>query len=1009
MKQYTLTNRLLAGVSFLITLITYTMTLQPSVPFWDCGEFSAATAWQQVPHPPGAPLFLIVGRWFHMLPFGDPGWRINMVSAVSSAFTAMLCYLIIVKIIERWRPFREGSSISSYLPTFGGAFIGTLAFTWSDTQWFNSVESEVYAAGTALIAAMIWLMMRWNEQAGKPGHERYLLMIAYLTGLAFGIHLLALLVIPAVAIVIYFRTFRTTMLGFAITLGITALVFYFVVYQFPLKTFPGWVEDNTAVGVLVVLAIIGGLWWSIRNKKNILALSTASMLLIFLGFSTYAHILIRANAHPPMNENEPDTIGELVKYMNREQYGYAPNWPRRYMAEDYYSRNWDKYGEWYPPEDYRQGKPYFAQVNFGGELSYMFKYQIGEMYVRYFLWNFVGRVSDVQGAGVALAGVSPETRSKFISQTGYDDVFPVRFFALPLLLGLIGFYYHFKRDWKMGIVYGTLFLLLGLLATLQQNQQEPQPRERDYFYVGSFMVFAIWIGVGAAGIAERLGLGEENGQDAGEAGAHGTPKTGLMAATLAVAFLAVPVNMAIGGWKFHDRSHIWVPWDYSYNILQSLEKDAIVFTNGDNDTFPLWYLQDVAGVRRDVRIVNLSLGQTGWYIWQLKHERPWGAKTVPISFSDDVLRAEEGGPQGLGPRRLGDGERGDIPAPADVVRRLTGDSSAAATTLSWDIRGMNYSGTQVLGVQHQLVLDILRENKWERPVYFSTSTGNDVWCGLDPYFRQEGLAYRIMPVRQTNDGVFGSIEPTIMRKCLMETLPADKYYTEPHFGFKFRNLTTPGLFFGEDHRRLMISFRTNYLALAHYEMRQKNPSGAIATLNKLESVISPDMFGLPYPFTVEIADLYKEAGDKAKAKQYAQRALRDLEASGGDNPEINQYARQSNPIYARARLMAIMDDYDQAIRMLEDLESKYPREQPDYYNLRAQTDYFRMEKYLSKKDTTGAIAEIDRIIQGYASDSSQGAQTNVQAYRTRKAELQGGSAPDSSATEPKKPAADTGR
>lgn len=1006
MKQYTLTNRLLAGVSFLITLITYTMTLQPSVPFWDCGEFSAATAWQQVPHPPGAPLFLIVGRWFHMIPFGDPGWRINMVSAVGSAVTAMLCYLIIVKMIERWRPYREGRPMSSYLSTFGGALIGTLAFTWSDTQWFNSVESEVYAAGTTLIAAMIWLMMRWNEQADKPGHERYLLMIAYLTGLAFGIHLLALLVIPAVAFVIYFRSFKTSMLGFAVTLALTAFIFYFVIYQFPLKIYPGWVEKNAAVGILVVLAIAGILWWSIRNKKNVLALSTASMLLIFLGFSTYAHILIRANAHPPMNENEPDTVAELVSYMNREQYGYAPSWPRRYQAEEYYSRNWAEYGEWYPPEGYdNMGKPNFPRINFGGEMAYMFKYQINHMYIRYFLWNFVGRVSDIQNAGVSWFGTDPQVRSQFISPTGYEDVFPIRFFALPFILGLIGFYYHFKKDWKMGVVYGALFLLMGLLATLQQNQQEPQPRERDYFYVGSFMVFAMWIGIGAAGIAERLGFGDkEDGE--GSDTPEPAPKTGMMAAAIAVAFVAVPINMAVGGWKFHDRSHIWVPWDYSYNILQSLEKDAIVFTNGDNDTFPLWYLQDVAGVRRDVRIVNLSLGQTGWYIWQLKNERPWGAKTVPISFRDDLLRAEEGTRQGLGPRRLGEGERGNLDVPAEVVRRLTGDSSATSTSMVWDIQGMNYGGTQVLGVQHQLVLDILKENKWRRPVYFSTSTGNDVWCGLDPYFRQEGLAYRIMPVRQGNAGTFGSIEPNIMWRCLMETLPDDTYYTEPHFGFKFRNLTNPSLFFGEDHRRLMISFRTNYLALATYNLRMKQPKKAIEALNKLETVIAPDMFGMPYPFTVEIANLYKEAGDKAKATKYAQKAMRDIEAMGGDDPNINPYANRYPPAFVRAQLLAIMGNYDQAIKALEGLQKQYPGDM----NLRAQTESFRFEKYLSQNDTTGAIAEIDRIIASYGADSSQGAQTNVQAYRMRKVELQSHSVSDTAAaTLPKKPESDSGK
>ncbi len=333
MKQYTLINRVLAGVAFLVALVTYTLTLQPSVPFWDCGEFSAAAAWQQVPHPPGAPLFLMVARWFHMMPVGDPGWRINMVSAISSAFTALFVYLIVVKMIERWRPFRSDRTVMSYLPTFGGALIAALAFTWCDTQWFNSVESEVYAAGTLLIAIMVWLMMRWNEQAERPGHERYLLALAYLVGLAFGVHLLALLVVPGVAMVIYFRKYTFSIKSFLVMLAITGPVFYMIVYKAPLQYIPQAVDVSPILGILIMGVLVAAAWLGVREKYPILYLGSASMILIVLGFSTYAHILVRANAHPPMNENEPDTVGELVSYLGREQYGQAPNWPRRYQTD----------------------------------------------------------------------------------------------------------------------------------------------------------------------------------------------------------------------------------------------------------------------------------------------------------------------------------------------------------------------------------------------------------------------------------------------------------------------------------------------------------------------------------------------------------------------------------------------------------------------------------------------------------------------------------------------------
>jgi surface polysaccharide O-acyltransferase-like enzyme len=987
MKQYTLINRALAGVAFLITLITYMLTLQPSVPFWDCGEFSAATAWQQVPHPPGAPLFLIVARLFHMIPIGDPGWRINMVSAVSSAVTAALVYLIIVKIIERWRPFREGGSVTNYLATFGGGLIGTLAFTWSDTQWFNSVESEVYAGGTMLIALLIWLMMRWNEKADKPGHERYLLLIAYIVGLAFGIHLLALLVVPGVAMVIYFRTRRFTPLSAAVALLITGVGFYALVYRAPLNWIPKLIANSgIGVGLLVVAALGAVMWYGIKTKNGMISLASGSMLMILLGFTTYTHILMRSNAHPAMNENEPDTITELVAYLGRDQYGYAPNWPRRYQEDGYYRQRQDRYGEWFPPTRRdKDNRPIFDKVNTGGELKFMWQYQTYHMYLRYLFWNFVGRVSDVQNAGVAFASVSETEKSQFIQPTGYTDVFPIKFFALPLLLGLIGMYYHYRRDWKMALVFTSLFLLLGIIATWQQNQQEPQPRERDYFYVGSFMIFAMWIGIGATGLAEKIGIVHREVED-GDSPPILETKTGVMAAVLAVGMVVAPFNMALGGWASHNRAGNWVPWDYSYNILQSVEKDAIVFTNGDNDTFPVWYLQDVAGVRRDVRIVNLSLGQTSWYIWQLKHERPWGSKTVPISFSDQMLKIPEGTQGGLGPELMKPQTVVSIPVPQSVMRWAIGRDTTEGT-MSWEFQGGDYGGQQgsLLGVQHKLVRDILTTNKWERPVYFSTSTGSDVWCGLSRYFRQEGMAYRIMPVEQGTPRSPEALNVEVMRKCLMESLPDDKSYNEPHYGFKMRNLANPSVYFNEDARRLMINYRTMYLSLAGYELNVgKDPKRAVATLDMLEKMISPDMFGLPYPLAAEIANIYKQAGAADRAAKYATRAIKDAEALG-DDPEMNPYAQNYPPTYIKAQMYAIAGEYDKAIQLAAQIQQQYPGD----YRARAQMESFRIDKYLDKKDTAGAVTEIGKIITSYGADSSAGAQGNIQAYRSRISELKG--------------------
>jgi len=1005
MKQYTRANRLLAGLTFLVALLTYTLTLQPSVPFWDCGEFSAATAWQQVPHPPGAPLFLIVGRLFHMLLPGDPGWNINMISAVAGAVTAMLVYLITAKLIERWRPWREGAnwSLAQALPTFGGALIAALAFTWSDTQWFNSVESEVYSAGNMLIALNIWLMMRWNERADKPGHERYLMLLAYTTGLAFGVHLLALLVIPAVAITIYFRSRNFTWLSFAVMLGITAVAFYIFVYQAPLQIIPNMIKGSPVAITVVLLGALSALmWWSIRNKKTILALSSTAMLLILLGFSTYAHILVRANAHPPMNENEPDTMVELVDYLGREQYGQAPGlFPRRYQRDPYYSRFYTQYGEWNPKKDAggnivtnEKGWVQFDKMNLGGELSYMFGYQIKDMYLRYLGWNFVGRTSDVQYAGVPFTGVTERERLEFIEDTGFNDVFPVRFFALPLILGLVGILIHFRRDWRMGVVYTTLFLLLGVVAALQQNQQKPQPRERDYFYVGSFMIFSIWIGIGVAGLAERFAASRREDEEENRESTFDRPigmpvKTGMAGAVLAVGLLAAPINMVVNGWKFHDRSGNWSPWDFSYNILQSCEKDAILFTNGDNDTFPLWFLQDVAGIRRDVRIVNLSLGQTGWYDLQLKNERPWGALPVPISIPDNQMNEREGS-QFLSLEQARANEMVTVDVPAEVMAKATNGRQTTAGTMSFAFQGKPYGeGISVKGPEHKLVLDILKTNKWKRPLYFYGSTQADVHCGMENFFRTEGLCYRIMPTKQNAGSPGEGVNVEVMRRCLMQPLGDDEKYSDAHYGFKFRNLNNPSMFYMEDHRRLVPGYRNLFLQLASYELLiNKDKKATIATLDKQEQLISSTLFPIPYPMLIQIADLYHQAGASDKAKRYADMALAAM-AVFNNAPDLNPYADRYPPEVAKSQLFAAQGRYDEAIKTFQDLQKQYPSDP----NVRSQIDNLRIEKYTSKSDTAGAIKEIETIIAEYGKENNPAFQRNLSALQARLAELRGEAPP----------------
>lgn len=977
-KQF---HRIFAALAFLITLITYALTLQPSVPFWDCGEFSAAAAWQQVGHPPGAPLWLIVGKLFHMLPFGDPGWRLNMVSAFSSAVSAALVYYVIVMTIERFRKATQTNS--GLIISAVSGLVGTLAFTWCDTQWFNSVESEVYAAGNMLIALCVYLMMKWDQNSDKPGHERYLLAIAYVLGLAFGVHLLALLIVPAVAMVIYFKKYEFSVKSFLVLMGITAPVFYIIIYKLPLQYIPKLAASNAILGVAILGGLIALLWWSMKNQKTIVSLSVASFLMIVLGFTTYTQLLIRSNAHPPMNENEPDTFKELVSYLGREQYGNAPNWPRRYQTEQYYRRYQDTYGEWFEPTSYDDdGTPVFSQTNKGGEFNFMFKWQIGHMYWRYFSWNFIGRASDIQDAPSILSGVNAEEKKAFVDPTGYPDVFPVRFFALPLLVGLIGLYWHFRRDWKMAFVHLTLFLFLGLFPTLQQNQQQPQPRERDYFYVGSFMMFCVWIGMGAAALATKFK--DEDEEKADEVAGVPTNQ-GFAVAMMSVCMLAAPLNMAFNGWKFHDRSKNWVPWDYSYNILQSCEKDAILFTNGDNDTFPLWYLQDVAGVRRDVRVVNLSLGQTHWYVWQLKNERPWKAEKVDISFTDEELLVDERDPRGLRPERTPP-QPMSVPVPADVMKWATNGANTTEGKMDFTLTGEGEGESHYLGVQHKLVGNIIQNNHWKRPLYYSVTVGPDAWCGLDEYFRAEGMAYRIMPVKQSGSmGTEGRMNIDVMEKCFMNNLKDDESYTEPHYGFKFRNLTDKSAMFLEDHRRLMMNYRRSYSSLAQHYLSKKENAKAIATLDKLESVISPDMFDMPYYICSAIAQIYDKAGAKDKATKYAKQTISLIDELG-DDWQNDYYAQTYNPIEIKAGMYNILGDEKKALDTYKSISGQYPNDP----KLRSQIEAMAVENLLKKNDTAGAKAELNKVIEGYAKDTANPEMmNNLAAFKQKLEEISG--------------------
>lgn len=979
-------NRIFAGLAFAISLVTFLLTVQPTVPFWDCGEFSAAATHQQVPHPPGAPLFLMLGKFFQlMIPFGDLGWRVNLVSVFSSALSVMLLYLITVMAIENWRG-RTPKDMGAMLAVYGSSFVGAMAFCFSDTFWFNAVESEVYAASTLFVAIITWLMMKWNAEADNPGHERYILLIAYLLGLSTGVHLLSVLAIFSIVFVVYFRKYQVSQKGLFITAGIAVVVF-FAVYPGLVKYFPAllggdlpfktaakeyYVSDNTLVTILGygLVAVAAYLLWRARQTgKSVIALGAMAFLLMFVGYSNYLQILVRANALPPMNENAPTTMNSLVSYLGREQYGDAPFWPRRYQTEGYFRQRHEQYGDWYAP-DYKEVTrldgtrfrvPDFKRVNTAGELKYLWEYQMYHMYFRYLLWNFAGRVSDTQDAS---AGLSPSKKEVEVAnyESGMAHLFPIRFFGIPLMLGLFGLFFYFSKDKKMAFVYLTMFLMMGVLAAIQQNQQNPQPRERDYFYVGSFMVFAMWIGLGVYGLIDGLSKRRQ-------------ASVGLVAGVFAVS-LAVPAMMAAQGWKFHSRAGNYLAFDYAYNILQSVEKDAIVFTNGDNDTFPVWYMQDVEGVRRDVRIVNLSLGNTLWYVNQLKNESPWGAKKIPLSFTDAQLQSSEMSEEALS-YDFGPARNVSIPVSQDILKQYTNDPAVLQQgAMNWRFIGERYTQREgqdifIYRVQDLLVYDILAQVKFERPVYYSISVGGDAHCGLENYFRLEGMAYRICPVPQVQGREMYGINEDITWKSIMEVIPGDTYYKEPHYGFKLRNLNNPDVYYDEVHRRLLSYYRTIYVNFAQHLQRNGKKDKAIQVLDKMNELISLKIFPVAFPVSMQISNMYKALGNEQRAKEFAEISAESCKRLI-DAPHlkaVDMYAQNYPVELTYIQALQALGRYDEALLQFD----KYVADAgaTGDPSARIQRAELEIEKFDAVKDYAKAYELADKYYQEFSTSGQQ--------------------------------------
>lgn len=870
MIEHKKSSRIVAIILFVIALATYIRTLPSTVVFWDVGEFMAAAHLLQVPHPPGAPLFLLVARIFGMVPFAqDIAVRMHFISALASALTVMFLYLISVRFITLWR----GIPASTYdrIVVYGSSAIGALALTFSKTFWFNAVEAEAYGLSMFLVSSILWLALRWYDKGHGKQSDAYLLLIAYLIGLAVGVHLLAILALFAVMMIVYFRLYEFSLKTF-IRFGIVAILVFGIIYPVIVKMFPSLLDGEfrgmrneffTYIPIAAIIGAIYGVYHSTKTKKRVLNIAMLSFLFIVLGYSTYALVYIRSNAQPPMNENDPSTMSRLVSYLNREQYGDAPILDRRWNTMEREQAE--------------------ALSRYKSDFEYFIKYQLNHMYLRYFGWNFIGTEGDFKEAGVKWT-----------------------LFGIPLLLGLFGAYHHWSRDKKMAFVATTMFVILGVALVVYFNMQEPQPRERDYFYVGSFFIFALWIGIGVLGLIDTLKEKFFSSQSA--------PLASY--AVLGLAILFVPLNMARVNFNEADRTGNYLAWDYSYNLLQSCEEDAILITNGDNDTFPLWYLQDVEGIRRDIRVVNLSLLNTSWYIDQLKNQEPHGAKKVPISRPDHQIKNIQ--PMAYEPQTL------ELPVPREILEqfRVTDTEVLKKGSISFLLpHTMEYGNVKGIRVQDLMVLDIVFTSKWQRPIYFAMTVADEGKIGLRDYLQMQGLAFKLVPKKSS---VFWyNMDEEQMRKYLFTDLK--EISRTPQVGFLWRGLNDKSVYFDEDSRRLLMNYRQAFFSLGYYYANVRNePSRFSEVLDRMDEVIPRSVIPIPAGLKFDIANFYNMSGNTALTEEYVREIIDEVK------PVVDRedYAilGKENPYILLLQSYELLNEFDEAEKVLEKIQRVYAKE-----------------------------------------------------------------------------------
>jgi len=944
-------NTIIGWAAFTVALITYSLTLEPTVSYWDCGEYISTAVKLQVGHPPGAPLFQMLGAFFAMFTseVTEIAKMVNFMSALASAFTILFMFWTITALAKKLVKESINNNKGKAIAILGSGAVGALTYTFSDSFWFSAVEGEVYAMSSFLMALLFWLGLRWEAEMDKPQGNKWLLIISFVVGLSFGVHILSLLVIPSIVFLYIYKKYKHLNLKqFVIANVVSVLVLVFVfkmLFPYTLSYFSalelffvnsiGLPFNSGSIIATIILIALFYVGINYTHKKQYVEANTIilSVLFIIIGFSSWIMLPIRANANTTINENNPSSARELLAYYNREQYGDA-----NVFYDTYYSIIYDretdksnptkddkpkyekdeKAGEYIIVNHYKDALPNWNSKHKGfiprmvstdasviknykaiagisqsskrkptfiENIKFMVDFQFGYMYGRYFMWNFVGRQNDEQGQlnlqdGNWLSGI------KFIDEwhIGPQSNLPSdvknnkgrnTYFFLPFILGLIGLFYHAKKDKNDFYVLLLFFAFTGLAIIFYTNPKPFEPRERDYAVVGSFYIFAIWIGFGVLAIFEKL----KN---------YANQNTVAIAIT-ALTLLAVPTLMAFQNWDDHDRSNRYTSHLNAKAYLDSCSENAILFTIGDNDTFPLWYMQEVENYRTDMKLINTSLFQTDWYIDQMKR-KTYKADPIPSQLTHDKYKLgtldvayyfEEIFPQlkdsvvdinyfmkwiesdkeityydldddGIKEKVLPTNKI-RIPVDKEAVLRngIVAQKDAHLIVPYIDINfGSNLSKNRIL------MLDILANFNWEKPIYFTGGAQADeeyIW--LKDYLQLDGMAYKFVPILTPNEGNFfemGRINTDIMYKNVKN--------------WDWRNITDDNIYLDPETRKNSVSYRNNMERLARALIDENK-------LDKAEEILDISLEKMPvhkfghYSMLISYIDLYYNLENKAKARK----------------------------------------------------------------------------------------------------------------------------------------------